>query len=612
MAIKRFRNYSQRYISWILRIGRIKSTILGLFILSTCAIIVHYLLEFLFGNIDHFDILRSAIFGLITAPFVIYFYHLLIERLEKTRILMERSLDEAAIFKDVIEKNNRNKGKLLATLSHELRTPLNGIVGLSEILLDTEVNQKQKEYLHSIHFSAVSLGYIFNDLIDLEKFDSTGIVLVRSKVKFKHIIQNINHIAQVLAKPKNISFSVESDPNLPTFIEVDLARLNQVLWNLLNNAMKFTEESGQVHLKICRKSPDHFIFSLKDNGCGIAKEEQKNIFKLYYQIDGKQKGRGTGIGLAISRNIAYLMDGDLTVESDIGEGSTFHLTIVANEAYEQEDVKKFEFFDLNVLLVEDVEINVLVAKTMLEKLGAKVDIAYNGKETYEKVSRNVYDLILLDIQLPDTTGFEIAQKLQEKYQNDELEILPLMVALSANVRLSNKDYINKGMDDVLHKPLKFEDLTQCLKKYFVPQLRKQPKLQSYIDELCLEKLSNHFDIKLLKDLLKALDCHVVLEQLNLCEDIFESYHQELDALIKSDRSNKFDNIKAQAHKMKGALLAVALRYFANICQEIEDLSKEQKEENLAIIAQKAQELTAYKKDIQELKNQLLQVNTDDI
>ena len=385
-----FKKCSENYVNWVIKLGKIRSAILGFVVLAVSAILLQFFLDYLFlGEVLAIDILRSVLFGLISAPFVIYFFNVIVEKLEKSRIKLEQNVFELGRLREQdfvlnkrLEKNSQDKTQLMATISHELRTPLNGIIGLSRILLDGGLNaEQQREYLKTINISAMSLSNIFSDIIDLEKIDSKRIELFNKPVEVMQIIHDINHFAQLMAGKKAIKFELNYAKNLPEFILTDNARLSQILWNLLSNAVKFTPEGGSVRLNIESRSPEYLQFSVQDTGFGIAASEQEKIFQMFYQSENSNghKAQGSGIGLAVSKQIAQLMQGDLTVQSELGKGSTFTLFIKAEEVVNDLQIQTANL-GLEVLLVEDVEVNVIVAKTMLEKFGCKVDVAITGAE----------------------------------------------------------------------------------------------------------------------------------------------------------------------------------------------------------------------------------------
>lgn len=482
-----------------------------------------------------------------------------------------RDITERKRYQEVIEKNSRDKTRLMATISHELRTPLNGIIGLSRILLEGELSQQQREYLKTINISAVSLGHIFSDIIDLEKIDSRRIKLFNTETEFSQLISNISHFANLMAEQKKLKFYIEYDENLPAFISVDNARLSQILWNLVSNAVKFTPEGGEISLKVMRTAHDRFSFILRDTGIGIAKHEQRKIFAMFYQAESTQqnKAQGSGIGLAISKRIARLMEGDLTVESELGQGATFTLTIQANVAKGKKDLK-ISSHGLKVLLVEDIEVNVIVARAMLDKFGCEVDVAMTGKEAYEKFARHSYDLILLDIQLPDTTGFEIAKTLRQKYERGEVDYLPLLVALTANIIQTTAEYQQQGMDDVLRKPLSVEALSECLNHYFDDNnwensFEDRPLVETKKQE---ERL---FDERILSELIEVMGKEGVLANFKLFSKLMPDYLNNLAHSFtqwqESGNSQLRKQTTEEAHKIKGALASVGLIKLQAVAQQ---------------------------------------------
>lgn len=578
MKMNLFKKCTENYVNWVIKLGKTKSAILGFVVLCIFAILVQIFLDYLFlGKVLVHDILRSVLFGLISAPFVIYFFNVIVEKLEKSRVKLEQSIYELGTLREQdfilnkrLEKNSQDKTKLMATISHELRTPLNGIIGLSRILLEGELEPKQREYLKTINISAVSLGHIFSDIIDLEKIDSKRIELFNKPVEFIQLINDINHFANLMAGKKEIKFHLEYAKQLPHYINIDNARLSQVIWNLLSNAVKFTPEKGDVTLKINQLSPSCFQFIVIDSGIGIAKEEQDKIFNMFYQSERSDgnKAQGSGIGLAVSKHIAQLMGGDLTVESQLGEGAAFTLTIQAEATHAEQDIQ-VQHLGLKVLLVEDVEVNVIVAKAMLEKFGCEIDVAMSGAEAYRQFEQHSYDLILLDIQLPDTTGTLIAQELRRRYENEEIDYLPLMVALTANIMQTKSEYQSQGMDDVLRKPLSLEALANCLNEHFgevflLNDSEKQPL------EGILQLNEEIYNKPMLDELVNVLGKSGVQANLALFEKLMPEYVTELQYAFqqwKTEDSPEYRQILAtQAHKMKGAFASVGLKRLQEIAQ----------------------------------------------
>lgn len=569
-----FKKCSENYVNWVIRLGKVRSAILGIFVLGIFAILIQSILNYVFfGTVVAGDIFRSILFGLLSAPFVLYFFNVIVEQLERSRLKLERSVYELNVMRAQdaylsakLKQNSVDKTQLMATISHELRTPLNGIIGLSRMLLEEELSQKQREYLQTINVSAVSLGYIFSDIIDLEKIDSQRIELFRQPVEFTQIIHDISHFAQLLAAKKSIQFSLDYPDNLPEFIEVDNARLSQVLWNLISNAVKFTPPSGQISLKIYQTDAQHFKFVVKDSGIGIPLAEQDKIFQMFYQAENSKakKAQGSGIGLAISKQIALLMNGDLQVESEPNQGATFTFSFEAKQGKAKQALQ-IKPYGLKVLLVEDVELNVVVARSMLEKFGCEIEVAMTGEQAQQKFEQHSFDLILLDIQLPDTTGTQLAQQWREQYDEGEIDYLPLLVALTANMMQTKSEYQQQGMDDVLRKPLSLECLAQCLALHFgedspTSDLQNELEIRPLAEKDVIA--DGRLNGALIQELCSVLGEEGLQKSIVLFESLAPSYILSLKQVYQ-DWQGTPDAIHRkllteQAHKLKGAFASIGL------------------------------------------------------
>ncbi|MGL5431907.1 MAG: ATP-binding protein, partial [Plesiomonas shigelloides] len=388
-----------------------------------------------------------------------------------------RDITERKRYQEAQEKASRDKTTFISTISHELRTPLNGIVGLSRILLDTELSPEQQKYLKTIHLSAITLGHIFNDIIDMDKLDRRRLDVAAKPVDFTGLLSDLENLSGLQAEQKGLKFQLIRHEPLPDCIEADGTRLRQILWNLVGNAMKFTREGGvtvSVHAER-DAAQTRLSFAVQDTGIGIPAAELDKIFAMYYQVkgqDGRLNPTGTGIGLAVSRKLAQMMGGDIQVTSEEGKGTCFTLTVSVRElaAAQPEDAPVAECVQrpLHILLVEDIELNVIVARSVLQKLGHTLDVAMTGADACSLFDPSRYDLVLLDIQLPDMTGFDIARRWRETYTQ-----LPPLVALTANVLKDKSEYLIGGMDDALSKPLSVQALQAMLQRQ-LPQPAELP------------------------------------------------------------------------------------------------------------------------------------------
>lgn len=476
-----------------------------------------------------------------------------------------RDITERKRYQDALERASRDKTTFISTISHELRTPLNGIVGLSRILLDTELTAEQEKYLKTIHVSAVTLGNIFNDIIDMDKMERRKVQLDNQPVDFTSFLADLENLSALQAQQKGLRFNLEPTLPLPHQVITDGTRLRQILWNLISNAVKFTQQ-GQVTVRVRYDEGDMLHFEVEDSGIGIPQDELDKIFAMYYQVKDSHGGKpatGTGIGLAVSRRLAKNMGGDITVTSEQGKGSTFTLTIhapsVAEEVDDAFDEDDMPLPALNVLLVEDIELNVIVARSVLEKLGNSVDVAMTGKAALEMFKPGEYDLVLLDIQLPDMTGLDISRELTKRYPREDL---PPLVALTANVLKDKQEYLNAGMDDVLSKPLSVPALTAMIKKFWDTQDDEESTVTTEENS----KSEALLDIPMLEQYLELVGPKLITDGLAVFERMMPGYVSVLDSnLTAQDKKG----IVEEGHKIKGAAGSVGLRHLQQLGQQIQ-------------------------------------------
>ncbi|EFL2524838.1 aerobic respiration two-component sensor histidine kinase ArcB [Escherichia coli] len=476
-----------------------------------------------------------------------------------------RDITERKRYQDALERASRDKTTFISTISHELRTPLNGIVGLSRILLDTELTAEQEKYLKTIHVSAVTLGNIFNDIIDMDKMERRKVQLDNQPVDFTSFLADLENLSALQAQQKGLCFNLEPTLPLPHQVITDGTRLRQILWNLISNAVKFTQQ-GQVTVRVRYDEGDMLHFEVEDSGIGIPQDELDKIFAMYYQVKDRHGGKpatGTGIGLAVSRRLAKNMGGDITVTSEQGKGSTFTLTIhapsVAEEVDDAFDEDDMPLPALNVLLVEDIELNVIVARSVLEKLGNSVDVAMTGKAALEMFKPGEYDLVLLDIQLPDMTGLDISRELTKRYPREDL---PPLVALTANVLKDKQEYLNAGMDDVLSKPLSVPALTAMIKKFWDTQDDEESTVTTEENS----KSEALLDIPMLEQYLELVGPKLITDGLAVFEKMMPGYVSVLESnLTAQDKKG----IVEEGHKIKGAAGSVGLRHLQQLGQQIQ-------------------------------------------
>lgn len=491
-----------------------------------------------------------------------------------------RDITERKEHEEFLEKISRDKTTFISTISHELRTPLNGIVGLSRMMLESQLDEQQRHYMQTISVSATTLGNIFNDIVDMDKFDREKLELMPTKLDFREFITEMESIAGLMATQKGLTFNFERLTELPNCIKVDSTRLRQVLWNLISNAVKFTQE-GSVIFSVSaevEKGQAHIQFEVEDSGIGIPESELDNIFGMYYQVKSDKDNlhaMGTGIGLAVSHQLVELMDGDLTVTSELGFGSTFNMAISVPVDKLEKQEHADEVSPLRIFMVEDIELNVTVARSLLEGMGHTVDVAMSGQEAIEKFDPKGYDIVLLDIQLPDMTGFDVAKSFYSKY-ND----LPPLIALTANVLKDKQEYLSKGIEDVLTKPLSVEAVVKLLSKLFKDQVHRisssvAPDLEANVE--LASNLVNIIDKEMLISYIDIVGKAPVIDSVHAFKSIIPSYVSELKAHLKA---KDYTAVVEEAHKIKGAAGSVGLKHIQEVAQKAQSPDLPVWEENI--------------------------------
>jgi signal transduction histidine kinase/ActR/RegA family two-component response regulator len=396
---------------------------------------------------------------------------------------LERMNAELKIARDKAEAATHTKSLFLASMSHEIRTPLNGIIGMANILKDTQLSKEQQEFLEIINISGNNLLGIINDILDFSKIESGQVELENISFDLYKEVDEIIKLLTLKANEKRLELRVEIAQPVPRYVFGDSLRLKQILINLLNNAIKFTP-TGSVTLKIAKlhqnpkdkgdnKKRVKLIFRVIDTGIGISEEGKKRLFRAFSQTESSisRKYGGTGLGLAISKNLSKMMNGEIGVESEEGKGSKFWFTaeFEISEAATS-DIREFgtfehpEKFALKILLVEDNLINQKVALFNLNKLGHHVDVAENGKIGLEMFISNHYDLILMDVLMPVMNGIEATHKIREYEKMKGVEKPIQIIAMTANALKGEREkMIAEGMNDYISKPFKPEDLMKMLR-----------------------------------------------------------------------------------------------------------------------------------------------------
>lgn len=396
-------------------------------------------------------------------------------------ISTQKEFENTLKAKEYAEATSKAKTDFLANMSHEIRTPLNGIIGFTDLLIETKLNKSQQVYMQNINQSANLLLEIINDILEFSKVESGKLELSYEPVSLYELTNQIINLFTVQASAKNIHLKLDYDSNIPNIIEADALRLKQILVNLLSNAIKFTsfgEVVLQVELIQLKKSKFATIkFSVVDSGKGIKKENLEKIFNSFVQEDASTTKRygGTGLGLAIVNKLLSYCKSKVNVKSAYGEGSNFNFTINfkipdntvlktnKKEKGESSNIKQ-ESKKLSILIVEDNPINILLANKILNKIYPNSEIlkAENGEIALEILDKNKVDIVLLDIQMPIKNGYETAFEIR---LNEKTKNIPI-IALTAGIMESEKQKcLDAGMDDYISKPYKLLELQTIINKY---------------------------------------------------------------------------------------------------------------------------------------------------
>ena len=393
--------------------------------------------------------------------------------------ITERNKIKAELLKakDAAENAALIKSQFLSNMSHEIRTPLNAIIGLTDLLIQENFSLKNSDNLKAVKFSADHLLHIINDILDFSKIEAGKISLERIDFNLGRLIDSL--IKSISVKAKDIGLEIKShiDKDIPSILVGDTTRLQQVLLNLTGNSLKFTKK-GFIEIDVTLINKDgnniNLLFEVKDSGIGIPEHKLEQIFESFTQAyaDTSRKFGGTGLGLAISKRLVELQGGNFGVKSKVDEGSVFYFTLNFEISYSHEIeisepiiISDKRLIGVNILLAEDNPMNQFFAKQLLNKWGVNVDLANNGREAVNFLEQKDFDIVLLDLQMPEMNGFDVVERIRDKSSNIKDHHIPV-IALTADISTETRESVFKsGMDDFILKPFEQKDLYSKIIKY---------------------------------------------------------------------------------------------------------------------------------------------------
>jgi len=500
-----------------------------------------------------------------------------VSELKRTQIALLKAKEEA-------ENLLKVKTQFLANMSHELRTPMNGIIGMIDLLSQMNNDAEQSEYIDTLRKSSDALLAILNDILDLSKIQAGKLVMHESGVDLHETLDKIHSLFANRAQQKDLDFTYSISPGTPRYIITDETRLLQILSNLTSNAIKFTS-AGKVSIKVSSTALSEDKYRLhvrvKDSGIGISAQDQQLLFTEFTQVDNSSTKTfgGTGLGLAISKQLTHMLGGNIGVESVPGDGSTFWFDIVvgsASEAAVKEQLQRqqqqlSELGTLDncpyVLLVDDNQINQKVALKQLERLGCRTDVASNGYEAIAQATAHAYDIIFMDIQMPEMDGVTATRHIKEQLG----KACPPIVAMTAySMKDDGIKFMNQGLDDYVSKPVKSSDLHAIITKW-----ENRERAAAVTQQQLLQQEQPQQAPVIQQDIIDRQ----VIEQLrsiggeDFTKHVYTEFEQEAAQLLeeakKELQAQQYKSILSTLHQLKGTGFTLGINQLAELAKQLE-------------------------------------------
>ena len=502
----------------------------------------------------------------------------------KTKALhIKYDLEELKKQKEIAELSDKLKEQFLANVSHEIRTPMNGVLGMAHLLNKTNPTKEQEEYIDAIKISASNLMVIINDILDFSKINAGKIEFNENEFNFRDLMKGIIQTLQVKADEKKIKIGCTIDYRIKDNLVGDPIRLNQILINLMGNAVKFTE-NGKILLDVKLLDQKDNIckirMKIKDSGIGIPENKLQSIFESFEQAENnKRRYEGTGLGLTIVKQLVELQGGSISVTSRINEGSEFTVDMTFKLGKNQpkqdiilhnEQIEALNFSNVSVLIVEDNKVNQLLLKNMLKKFGFdKLETAENGRIALNKLRENNFDLVLMDIQMPEMDGYEITHEIRTRLRK-EMRNIPV-IAITADASDKEKAKAKEaGLDDYIVKPYTPEELYFTIIKYVKPLNTniKEPRKNN------ISAISNYKEAGMNLDFLEKFTGGDQELTIQLMEIFLKQVPEAVQKLNHSIASHDWTETHAISHKIKSSIAIFELNELKKLITNIEEYSRD--------------------------------------